>query len=95
MIQSAIDKGYEEFVMITADPSLLSTRIERSSGFIDALSEKNYDYHKLIIDQVDKDKKTVEAFLETTIDRMKKTLVFVPNCWALHMVLEVMKQVSL
>ncbi|PNY21066.1 HTH-type transcriptional regulator KdgR [Streptococcus parauberis] len=94
MIQSAIDKGYEEFVMITADPSLLSTRIERASGFIDSLSEKNLDYKKLIIEQDETDSKLVEDYLNQEIDRNKKTLVFVPNCWALHMVFEVMKNLE-
>lgn len=94
MIQSAIDKGYEEFVMITADPNLLSTRIERASGFIDSLSEKNLDYKKLIIEQDETDSKLVEDYLNQEIDRNKKTLVFVPNCWALHMVFEVMKNLE-
>ncbi|KHD44341.1 transcriptional regulator [Streptococcus uberis] len=94
MIQSAIEKGYEEFVMITADPSLLSTRIERASGFIDALSEKNLDFKKLIIEQDDTDTKYLEDYLNQVVDRKKKTLVFVPNCWALHMVFEVMKKLE-
>lgn len=94
MIQSCIQKGYEDFIMVTADTSLLSTRIERASGFIDALSDKQLDYQKLIIDQKDSDKEKIEAFLESAVHRDRKTLVFVPNCWALHMVFSVMKKLA-
>lgn len=94
MIQGAIDRGYSDFVMITADPSLLSTRIERASGFIDALSDNQLDYQKLIIDQKDSDYEKIESFLESAVNRSRKTLVFVPNCWALHMVFSVMKKLA-
>ncbi|GAA5364342.1 LacI family DNA-binding transcriptional regulator [Streptococcus uberis] len=94
MIQGAIDRGYSDFVMITADPSLLSTRIERASGFIDALSDNQLDYQKLIIDQKDSDHEKIESFLESAVNRSRKTLVFVPNCWALHMVFSVMKKLA-
>ncbi|MFU2206995.1 LacI family DNA-binding transcriptional regulator [Streptococcus pluranimalium] len=94
MVQVSIEKGYTDFVMITADTSLLSTRIERALGFIDALSEKNYDYQKLIINQDDSDAALVEEFLDKHINRSNNTLVFVPNCWALHMVFGVMKKLK-
>ena len=35
-----MEKGYDEYIMITADPSVLSTRKERATGFIDALQLK-------------------------------------------------------
>lgn len=94
MIQGAIDRGYSDFVMITADPSLLSTRIERASGFIDALSDKGYDYKKLIIEQNENQIDKIEEFLDKAVNRNKNTLVFVPNCWALHMVFSAMKNLN-
>lgn len=94
MIQEAIDRGYSDFVMITADPSLLSTRIERASGFIDALSDKGYDYKKLIIEQNENQIDKIEEFLDKAVNRNKNTLVFVPNCWALHMVFSAMKNLN-
>ncbi|MGT2888064.1 LacI family DNA-binding transcriptional regulator [Streptococcus didelphis] len=94
MIQVSLEKGYQDFVMITADTSLLSTRIERASGFIDALSEKNLDYQKLVIDQDSMTLEEIEAFLEKAITRERKTLVFVPNCWALHIVFSAMKALN-
>ncbi|MGT2832340.1 LacI family DNA-binding transcriptional regulator [Streptococcus halotolerans] len=94
MVQVSIEKGYTDFVMVTADTSLLSTRIERASGFIDALSEKNYDYQKLVINQDDADEALLEDFLDKHINRANNTLVFVPNCWALHMVFSVMKKLD-
>ncbi|RLU29310.1 transcriptional regulator [Streptococcus iniae] len=94
MVQGAMEKGYTEFVMITADTSLLSTRIERASGFIDALSEKDNHHKKLVIDQYSTQSEEIEKFLEEAIDRRKKTLVFVPNCWALPMVFSAMKKLQ-
>ncbi|MGT2933086.1 LacI family DNA-binding transcriptional regulator [Streptococcus catagoni] len=95
MVQGCIERGYRDFVMITADTSLLSTRIERASGFIDALAEKDYAYKKLIIKQDESDRENIEEFLKKNINRKKNTLVFVPNCWALHMVFSVMKKLEL
>lgn len=34
--QACVAKGYEKYILITADISRLSTRIERASGFMDA-----------------------------------------------------------
>lgn len=87
-----INKGYKKFTLITADPSLLSTRIERTSGYIDALLDHNLAYEKLIIE--DNDKKNPEKildFLIKQINEKQKQLIFVPNCWALPMVFIALK----
>lgn len=49
-IQQCIDKGYEHFIMITGNPNLLSTRIERASGFIDVLEANHLTHQEMIID---------------------------------------------
>lgn len=48
----------------------------------------------MIIEQDETDTKLVEDYLDQVIDRSKKTLVFVPNCWALHMVFGIMKKLE-
>lgn len=95
MVQVALEKGYTDFVMITADTSLLSTRIERASGFVDALTDYNYDYKKLIITQDPNSSEVIADFLTNHIDQEKKTLIFVPNCWALPTVFSTMKALEL
>lgn len=92
--KSCIEKGYQNFILITADTSRLSTRIERVSGFIDALSDAKRNYKDFIILGNEIDPISVKAFLESTISLEEKTLVFVPNCWALPPVFNVIKELG-
>lgn len=93
-IQSCVKKGYEKFILITADPSRLSTRIERTSGFIDALTDVHRSYSELIISDVQTDVSELETFLKQEIDAEKPTLIFAPNCWALPLVYTTMKNLG-
>ena len=89
---TCINKGYKKFILITADPSLLSTRIERTSGYIDALLDHDLGYEKLIVeDNDDKNPKKILDFLVKHINEKEKELIFVPNCWALPMVFIALK----
>ncbi|MEG0453645.1 MAG: LacI family DNA-binding transcriptional regulator [Coprobacillus sp.] len=78
-----IEKGYEDFFMITADPQLISTRLERASGFIDALADNGKTNQTLIIENDQVKPEVIADFIDERVDLNKKTLVFVPNCWAL------------
>lgn len=82
-IDACVAKGYKRFLMITAEPGLISSRIERMSGFVDALESHDIGFTQFVIenDQVDEEK--LGAFLEANIDGETPALVFVPNCWAL------------
>ena len=82
-IVKCIIKGYESFYLITADPQLISTRLERVSGFIDALADYNFNYKTFILENDRVDFKMLHNFFESTLNVSKKSLVFVPNCWAL------------
>lgn len=90
--QACIKKGYTKFVLITADPSLLSTRIERATGFIDALMDHDFVYENLIVEDDKTDPKKIQTFLEKSINEKEHSLIFVPNCWALPMVFIALKQ---
>lgn len=90
-ITQCVDKGYERFVIIMAKPSLLSTRIERSSGFIDALANRDLPYESLIIEEKNIDEKEIVDFIGK-VNKDTKTLVFVPNCWALPDVFTAIKR---
>ena len=87
-----IEKGYEEFFLLTADPQLISTRLERASGFIDALADYNFNYKTFILENDRVDFKMLHNFFESTLNVSKKSLVFVPNCWALPDIYLALKQ---
>lgn len=91
-IVKCIIKEYESFYLITADPQLISTRLERVSGFIDALADYNFNYKTFILENDRVDFKMLHNFFESTLNVSKKSLVFVPNCWALPDIYLALKQ---
>ncbi|MDQ8758946.1 LacI family DNA-binding transcriptional regulator [Streptococcus ruminantium] len=93
-IQTCVEKGYQKFILITADTSRLSTRIERATGFMDALSDCKQDYVTLTIADEHVDVEEVKNFLAKEVSIQEKTLVFVPNCWALPLVFNIMKELN-
>lgn len=94
MTQACVAKGYEKYILITADISRLSTRIERASGFMDALADSNLEYTSLIIEDEHTDLGKMKEFLQKEVNSGEKTLVFAPNCWALPLVFTVMKDLD-
>lgn len=82
-MQTLIERGYQRFLMIAADPSKLSTRIERSSGFTDCITENGLSYRSLEIRDGRIDHAEVLHFVQETLQEQLPTLVYVPNCWAL------------
>lgn len=86
-----IEKGYEEFIMISADPSVLTTRMERANGFLDNLKIKNKKCETMIVDNQTSSAE-IEAFLDHTLDTNKKTCIFAPNCWVLPKVYLALKK---
>ena len=91
-IQQCIDKGYKDFIMIMGNPNLLSTRIERASGFIDALKDNHLNHQQMIIDERQTNTSEISQFLQENLK--EKSLVFVPNCWALPKVFTAMKSLD-
>lgn len=86
-----IKRGYESFLLITADPSLLSTRMERATGYTDALADYERSYENLIVEDDNGSLHKIKDFLQDNINLNKKTLIFVPNCWALPTVFLALK----
>ncbi len=82
-IDACVEKGYERFLVITAEPGLISSRVERMGGFVDALEARGLPYTQLTIEGDRVDERQVAAFLAENIDGSTPTLVFAPNCWAL------------
>ncbi len=67
-----IEKGYEKYYMITADPQLISTRLERTSGFVDALADHEKDYETLIIENDQVKPEVIADFIDERLDLNKK-----------------------
>lgn len=82
-IEACVKKGYRRFLIVTAEPGLISSRVERMSGFVDALESHDIDFSQLVIDDERVDEEKLRAFLAANIDGETPTLVFAPNCWAL------------
>lgn len=82
-IEECIAKGYERFLVITAEPGLISSRIERFSGFVDALEAHGLGFTQCLLEHDRVDQDVVRGFLEQHVDGVTPTLVFAPNCWAL------------
>ncbi|HFU4489371.1 TPA: LacI family DNA-binding transcriptional regulator [Streptococcus suis] len=94
-VSQMIDKGYEEFILISSETGRLSTRLEKVAGFVDAVTDKNNTFSEYILaDQVFSDDE-VEAFLLENLDQDKETLIVVINIWALPHVYRLMKKMEI
>ena len=80
-----VERGYENFLIIGGEPKG-RTRIERESGFTDALEASSKPYERLTIEQSTLSIPEITQWLNNHILPSKKTLVFVPNQWALKSV---------
>lgn len=82
-VDQCIHKGYERFIVVTAEPGLISSRVERFSGFVDALEAHGLGFSQFILENDRVDPEALKAYLAEQIDGETPTLVFAPNCWAL------------
>lgn len=80
--EACLKKGYEDFLMITADPAQLSTRQERARGFADALDRNGRPCAVRIIG-ADTPAEEIADFVAGAVRLSRRTLIFVPTCWAL------------
>ena len=81
---------YDEFLLISADPGILSTRKERVSGFIDGLAMNDKTCTTLIVDG-DIDSEEMRGLIEQNLQFGKSTLIFVSNCFLLPRVFVALK----
>lgn len=88
--EELIQRGYENFILLTADPQILSTRLERTCGFKDALQLAGRQCSTKIIDE-DVEADEIRNFLTQELKLGSKTLVFVANCWLLPKVYVALK----
>lgn len=85
-----IEQGYDEYIMISADPSVLSTRLERTTGFEHALRLKGQSCTTHIVEG-DIDSSAIMEFLNRELKFGARTLIFVANCFLLPKVYVALK----
>lgn len=89
-METIVNKNkYDRYIMIGASPAELSTRKERAKGFIDSLEIKNIPFHNIIVSNEPTIEEVKRKLLTKLLDN-KKTLIFVPNCWLLPIVNQVL-----
>ncbi len=88
--EGVIARGYTDYIMITGDTSVLTTRKERARGFEDALKLKGFECKTMVIDTNTSPEK-IKAYIDQNLTD-EKTCVFVPNCWGLPKVFVALKE---
>lgn len=80
---------YDRYIIIGGKSSELSTRKERARGFIESLEKYNLKFKSIEVTNNAIKGEIVEKLLPN-IDVFHRTLIFVPNCWLLPVVNEVL-----
>lgn len=80
--ETLIKQNYDEYILISADPSVLSTRKERATAFVDTLKTHNLECITNIVD-ADIESEEITKILESQLQFGKRTLIFVANCFLL------------
>ena len=79
------EEGYDNFILITANPVDLSVRRERVEAFRKVVSEYNISNKEILLpSNLDAlDEVYFDEIIKYSIDKDRKNLIFIPNCWAL------------
>lgn len=88
-----VKQGYSQFVIITADPYVLQTRMERNRGFTDCLELAKKPYGMILADSTT----TAEALenkLKPYLESDQSTGIFVCNNWLLDKAYLVLRKYS-
>lgn len=82
-IATCVDKGYEEFFVIAADPEKARTRADRIHGFEDALAERGLTYQAIPIDEKGPSIPELRHRFEYGLKTNRRSLIFCIHPWAL------------
>lgn len=84
------EKGYEEFILVTEAPDKLAARMERKTGFEDAVNKINCkSFIEIINENTEVDE--IAEMLKINISNNKKTLVFAVNGKILQKIFKAVK----
>ncbi len=79
-----IEKGYQHFIIISNNPYVLQTRIERSRGCTDLLEEKKIRYDRIIL-PADADQEVLIPQLYPLLDKYRNVCIFTLNSTLLQL----------
>ena len=79
-----IEKGYEHFIIISYNPDILQTRIERSKGCTDLLEETGIGYDLIILPS-DADQSQLIPRLYPLLDQYRNVCIFTLNSTLLQL----------
>ncbi len=77
--------GYQQFVLVTADPDILYTRRERYDGFLEAVNSTESPYN-IIIANHDISEELLRKQLDPYLNSDLRTCIIVANNWLLNKV---------
>lgn len=80
--------GYDHYVYVTEDPSIITTRMERYRGFIDEVSLKEKSHEIIFLEKC----KNLNKALKNILKKHHKTLVFASSHLVLQLVYEALKE---
>lgn len=87
-ISECAERGYEDFVLMTADVERMRTRSERYQGAVDALAERGIGCEQLQITHKGPPARELRRYLEQQLNPARRTLIFCAHQWALPRVFE-------
>ncbi len=85
-----VEKGYEHFVIVTADPYVLATRLERTRGLTDNLDLRKLTYDTILVNDLTSEQE-LKNKLSPILESRHNVCVFVASCWLLPNVFTVLK----
>ena len=88
--EKLVQQGYEQFMMVSADPHVLETRMERYRGFTDCLDLAKKPYEVILAD-ARTTTETLRQKMEPFISSGRSTGIFVCNNWLLDKVYLVLR----
>ena len=74
--------GYNKCLLITADPHILSSRLERVLGFEDGLNMDQVELNRIVVSE-NVSTEDIQEILNHTLHYGDKTFIFVANCFLL------------
>lgn len=82
-ITTCVERGYEEFIVLSTGPEGARSRAERHRGALDALGEFGLEPQLFGISHEGPSAEALRHYFEYNVNTAKRTLLFCPHQWAL------------
>lgn len=93
-ISECVDKGYEDFFILSTGPEGARSRAERLQGFSDALGVHGIRSQYVRINHGAPSVSSLRRFFEQNIHTARRSLVFCPHQWALGRIFKALEPMS-